>query len=36
MEETLNMKGYLILLPYKTHEIINILHMCIKTFFFKF
>jgi hypothetical protein len=33
MGETLNMKGNVILLPYQTHEILNIVHMCIKTFF---
>jgi len=33
MDETLNMKGYLILLPYKTHKIVNIVYMCITDFF---
>jgi len=33
VDETLSMKGYLILLPYNTHEIVNIVHMCVTTFF---
>jgi len=32
VHEMLTMKGYFILLPYKTHEIVNIVHMCITTF----
>ena len=33
MDEMLNMKWYLILLPYKTHEIVNTVRTCITTFF---
>ena len=36
MDETLNMKGYFIFLPYKTREIVNIIHVCITTCFEKF